>query len=108
MSAVPDRIPLPGDLDPQETVEWLDALQGVLVQEGPERAHFLLEKLIEMARLAGADLPFSATTPYVNTIPVEQQARIPGDQSVEHASRPRVLPSRADPWPKERAPPACW
>ena len=87
MSAVPDRIPLPGDLDPQETVEWLDALQGVLVQEGPERAHFLLEKLIEMARLAGADLPFSATTPYVNTIPVEQQARIPGDQSVEHAIR---------------------
>ena len=87
MSALPDRIPLPGDSDPQETNEWLEALQGVLDQEGPERALFLLEKLIEMARLSGADLPFSATTPYVNTIPVERQARIPGDQNVEHAIR---------------------
>ena len=87
MSALPDKIVLQGDPDPEETQEWLDALQSVLTQEGPERAHFLLEKLIEIARFAGADLPFSATTQYINTIPVERQAQIPGDQNVEHMIR---------------------
>ena len=48
------------DVDPQETREWLDALESVLENEGPERAHFLLEKLIEKARRRGADIPFSA------------------------------------------------
>ena len=78
--------PLP-DLDPLETKEWLEALDGVLEHEGPERASFLIEKLIDVARLQGATLPFSATTPYVNTIPVDQQARIPGDQAIEHTIR---------------------
>ena len=66
------------DLDLEETQEWLDALDGVLVREGPERAHFLIEQLIERARRAGADLPFSANTAYVNTIPVERQPPLPG------------------------------
>jgi len=87
MNAVPDRIPPPDDSDPQETREWLEALEGVVAQEGPERAHFILEKLIEQARLRGVSVPFSATTPYVNTIPVEQQLRIPGDQAIEHTIR---------------------
>src|SRR6266481_4728525 len=87
MSALPDRISQPDDYDPQETQEWLEALHGVLAREGPERAHFLLDRLIETARLRGVSVPFSATTQYVNTIPVDQQARIPGDQAIEHTIR---------------------
>jgi pyruvate dehydrogenase E1 component len=79
-----DRIP---DIDPQETREWLDALDGVLEAEGPDRAHFLIEKLIDKARRSGAFLPFSANTEYINTIPLEQQVRIPGDQAIEHKIR---------------------
>jgi pyruvate dehydrogenase E1 component len=79
-----DRIP---DIDPQETREWLDALAGVLEAEGPDRAHFLIEQLIDKARRSGAWLPFSANTAYINTIPVDQQVRIPGDQNIEHRIR---------------------
>ena len=79
-----DRIP---DIDPQETREWLDALDGVLDAEGPDRADFLIEKLIDKARRSGAFLPFSANTEYINTIPLEQQVRIPGDQAIEHKIR---------------------
>ena len=68
------------DADPQETREWLDALSGVLAVEGPDRAHFLIEQLIEAARRSGAYLPFSANTAYINTIPTDLQVRIPGDQ----------------------------
>ncbi|HET8832032.1 MAG TPA: pyruvate dehydrogenase (acetyl-transferring), homodimeric type, partial [Casimicrobiaceae bacterium] len=79
-----DRIP---DIDPQETREWLDALEGVLEAEGPDRAHFLIEQLIDKARRSGAYLPFSANTAYINTIPVDKQVRIPGDQNLEHRIR---------------------
>ncbi len=90
MSAVPEealKIVSPADADPQETQEWLASLEGVLAAEGPGRAHYLLEKLIEFARINGEHHPFSANTPYINTIPVDQQARIPGDQDVEHKIR---------------------
>src|SRR6185295_2179232 len=79
-----DRIP---DIDPQETREWLDALDSVLEAEGPDRAHFLIEQLIDKARRSGAYLPFSANTAYINTIPVDRQVRIPGDQNLEHRIR---------------------
>jgi len=79
-----DRIP---DIDPQETREWLEALEGVLATQGPDRAHFLIEQLIDKARRSGAYLPFSANTAYINTIPHERQARIPGDQNLEHRIR---------------------
>ena len=69
-----DRIP---DIDPQETREWLDALEGVLEAEGPDRAHFLIEQLIDKARRSGAYLPFSANTAYINTIPVDKQVAHP-------------------------------
>jgi len=78
------------DADPQETREWLDALAGVLATEGPDRAHFLIEQLIDEARQSGAYLPFSANTAYINTIPTEAQVRIPGDQEVEHRIRSYV------------------
>ena len=52
----------PADLDPQETKEWIDALEGVITQEGPERAHYLIDKLIGQAREDGIDIPYSANT----------------------------------------------
>ncbi|NVK21031.1 MAG: pyruvate dehydrogenase (acetyl-transferring), homodimeric type [Kangiellaceae bacterium] len=75
------------DLDPIETQEWLDALDAVIVEEGAERAHFLLEKLVEKARRAGAHLPFDLTTAYLNTIPPSQEAHMPGDQEMERRLR---------------------
>ena len=75
------------DIDPQETQEWLDALEGVIEREGPDRAHFLVEQLIDRARRSGAHVPFSANTDYVNTIPVERQARFPGDFALEQTIR---------------------
>ncbi len=75
------------DLDPQETQEWIESLESVLEREGPKRAHFLLEKLIDKARRSGAYLPYTANTAYVNTIPVSTQRPIPGDQAIEHTIR---------------------
>ena len=71
------------DIDPQETQEWLDALDAVIANEGLERAHFLLEKLIDDARRSGANLPFSNVTAYLNTIPTHMQEQLPGDTSIE-------------------------
>jgi len=75
------------DIDPQETQEWLEALDGVLENEGPDRAHFLLEKLIDKARRSGAYLPYSANTAYLNTIPLTLQDAFPGDRSMERRIR---------------------
>ncbi|MBI4951945.1 MAG: pyruvate dehydrogenase (acetyl-transferring), homodimeric type [Myxococcales bacterium] len=77
----------PPDVDPQETREWLEALTAVLDREGPARAHFLIEQLIAKARRSGAYLPFSASTAYVNTIPVERQPPLPGDFDLEQRIR---------------------
>lgn len=78
------------DVDPQETQEWLDALESVIQHEGGERAHYLLETLIEKARMAGAEIPFSAETAYINTISIPQQAQYIGDTSLEHKIRSYV------------------
>ena len=75
------------DRDPLETQEWRDALAGVLAFEGPDRARFLLEELIAEARRQGAPVPFSATTPYLNTIPPGKEERHPGDRAIEHRIR---------------------
>lgn len=75
------------DSDPQETQEWLDALEAVLENQGVERTHFLIERLIDKARRSGAHLPYSANTAYVNTIPVQQQTRFPGDHAMERRIR---------------------
>ena len=78
------------DADPQETQEWLEALDSVLKAEGTERAHFLLEKLVDKARRSGAYIPFSANTAYLNTIPPEKEERSPGDPELEHKIRSLV------------------
>ncbi len=75
------------DVDPQETGEWLDALEAVLEEEGPERAHYLLEKMIEKTRRSGGHLPFNATTAYINTIPPGQEPHMPGDMTLERRIR---------------------
>ena len=63
------------DIDPDETQEWLEALTSVIDREGHERAHFLIEKLIDSARRSGAHIPYRPTTAYVNTIPTAQEER---------------------------------
>jgi pyruvate dehydrogenase E1 component len=82
MSAQP-QFPASNDPDTLETQEWLDALQSVLEREGPERAHFLLETLVEKARRSGAYIPFSLNTAYLNTIPPHLEERSPGDHALE-------------------------
>src|SRR5207253_989759 len=66
-----------------ETQEWLESLDYVLQTEGPSRAGQLLQELASHARRRGIRLPFSANTPFVNTIGVEQEAPFPGDQDLE-------------------------
>ncbi|MEY3651079.1 MAG: pyruvate decarboxylase, component of the pyruvate dehydrogenase complex [Pseudomonadota bacterium] len=75
------------DIDPQETQEWLEAIDAVLANEGTERAHYLLETLIDKARRSGAYLPYNATTAYVNTIPTHLQQRLPGNPDMERRIR---------------------
>jgi pyruvate dehydrogenase E1 component len=84
MSALPESYSgAANDADAQETREWLDALSAVIAAEGPERAHFLLDQLIEEARYAGIDMPFSANTAYINTIPPDEEERSPGNLELE-------------------------
>jgi pyruvate dehydrogenase E1 component len=78
------------ETDPIETQEWLDALAAVIETEGTERAHFLLEAMIDQARRSGSNLPYNATTAYVNTIPTHLQAKLPGDPEMERKVRALV------------------
>ncbi len=71
------------DIDPQETQEWLEALDSVMARDGTERAHYLLEQLVARARKSGAYLPYSANTAYLNTIPPAREERTPGDAGIE-------------------------
>ena len=71
------------DIDPTETQEWLESIDSVLGQHGPDRAHFLLNKMIDFARRSGAYLPYRATTAYLNTISTGRQPEYPGDRSLE-------------------------
>jgi len=71
------------DFDTDETSEWLEALDGVIHHRGAERARFLLDRLIQKSFQSGIRLPFTANTPYINTIPVEKQPAYPGDRKIE-------------------------
>ena len=83
MAARMSAIPLEGDADPRETQEWLDALEAVIEFEGTERAHYLIEALVDKARRRGGSLPFKTTTAYQNTIPLHLEERSPGDLALE-------------------------
>ena len=78
---------LGADSDSAETREWLDALSSVISNEGPERAHFLLEQLLEHARQSSIDMPFSATTGYVNTLEPDEESHNPGNAEIEERLR---------------------
>ncbi|MGA2769879.1 MAG: pyruvate dehydrogenase (acetyl-transferring), homodimeric type [Bryobacteraceae bacterium] len=71
------------DLNPQETAEWVESLEQVIGQAGPDRAAYLLEQLTERARTQGADLPIHLNTPYINTIRPEDEVAYPGDRAME-------------------------
>jgi pyruvate dehydrogenase E1 component len=71
------------DIDPEETQEWLDALESLLESEGTERTHYVLERLIDKARRSGANIPYSANTAYINTIPAHKEKYTPGDPALE-------------------------
>ncbi len=75
------------DADPQETREWLDALEAVIANEGAGRAHFLLEQLIALGHQTGINMPYSANTEYINSIPADQQPVTPGDYEMEQKIR---------------------
>ena len=71
------------DIDPLETSEWVESIDSVLSQHGPERAHFLLNQMIDYARRSGAYLPYTPNTAYLNTIATGRQPEYPGDRTIE-------------------------
>jgi pyruvate dehydrogenase E1 component len=77
------ELPKLEDFDPGETQEWLESIDSVLKTHGPERAHFLLERLIDHTRRSGAYLPFRPNTAYLNTISTGQQRDYPGNREFE-------------------------
>ena len=85
-----ENLNLNQDIDPQETQEWLESLEAVLETDGVERAHQILEALIDKARRNGAHLPYTATTAYLNTIPVGQEPQMPGDRTIEAKIRSAI------------------
>ena len=75
------------DTDPQETQEWIDALDNVIDHHGSERTAYLLDQQIAHARTNGVLQALHTETPYINTIGVDQQPPLPGDQAIEHRIR---------------------
>ena len=75
------------DIDPIETQEWLDSLDAVMRKDGSDRADYLLKKLIDEAYKEGSHKPLTRITPYINTIPTEEEVKSPGDQNIERRIR---------------------
>ncbi|MFM8379832.1 MAG: hypothetical protein ACKOB1_10975, partial [Planctomycetia bacterium] len=71
------------DSDPTETREWLDSLRYVINSRGGDRAAYLLHAIEQEAYRLGVAIPFSATTPYINTIPADRQPPYPGNREIE-------------------------
>ena len=89
MSAQLDQLTAQAANDPDtlETKEWLEALEAVIENEGPDRAHYLMERLVDLARRRGAHIPFSSNTAYVNTIPTHLEEHCPGNLEYEERLR---------------------
>src|SRR5688572_15368603 len=84
--ALVNNVTIPGredDPDPVETAEWLESLRYVLDAKGPQRVSYLLSVLEEEAYRHGVEIPFSANTPYINTIPESKQPVYPGHREYE-------------------------
>ena len=78
------------DIDPIETREWLDSLSAVVARDGTERAHFILRQLIDQSYREGSRIPFTQNTPYINTIPPQEEEKSSGDQNIERKIRSLV------------------
>ena len=79
---------LVNDIDPIETQDWLSAVDSLIRAEGAERAHYIINQVIDQARNGGVNIAKGGvTTPYVNTIPVSEQPAYPGDKAIELRSR---------------------
>src|SRR6476661_8069008 len=77
------KVDAPDDLNPQETSEWVEALDEMIDEAGPDRASYLLERLMERAANLGVQVPLRWNTPYINTIPPEEEVAYPGDRAIE-------------------------
>jgi pyruvate dehydrogenase E1 component len=77
------KVQAPDDLNPQETSEWLEALDEIIDEAGPDRASYLLERLMERAANLSVQVPLRWNTPYINTIPPEEEVAYPGDRAIE-------------------------
>ena len=75
------------DLDPIETNEWIESLSAVIEKDGNQRAHYLIKELINKAYMEGANIPYTQSTPYINTIPVNEEKKSNGDQNIERRIR---------------------
>ena len=78
------------DIDSIETQEWLDSIEAVIKKDGTDRAHYLLKKLSDEAYKEGSHQPITRITPYINTIPADQEVKSPGDQNIERRIRSLV------------------
>jgi len=90
MSDRVDQDDVIAELETVEMQEWLDSLDYVLQNGGPERVKRLLQQLQVHAQKAGVDLPFSANTPYINTIPADKQPLFPGSREIERRLKSMV------------------
>lgn len=79
-----DQLP---DIDPTETREWLDSIEAVNREEGSARARFLIRTLLQKARMLDIGLPLLVQTPYINSIPPEEEPAYPGDERIERTIR---------------------
>src|SRR5579871_2560050 len=77
------KVETPDDLNPQETSEWVEALDEIVDEAGPDRASYLIERLMERASNLGVQVPLRWNTPYINTIPPEEELAYPGDRVLE-------------------------
>jgi pyruvate dehydrogenase E1 component len=76
-----------GDIDPVETQEWLESLSAVIDKDGNHRAHYLIKELINKAYMQGVNIPYTQNTPYINTIPANEEKKSTGDQNIERRIR---------------------
>ena len=84
LNGLPSQLP---DIDPDETQEWLDSLDGAIEEGGRTRARYLMLKLIQRAREKQLGVPSLTATDYINTIPPEREPWFPGDEEVERRYR---------------------
>ena len=84
------KVEAPDDLDPIETSEWVEALDEIIDAAGPDRASYLLNRLMERATSLGVQAPLRWNTPYINTITTDEEVAYPGDRALERVIKSLV------------------